>query len=65
MEREKLRLDKREQSIYAHKAWGCIVMLNMYCNMYRSSQKVGSKIHFFFGGGGTNVWKILDRGYSL
>ena len=50
MEREKLRLDKREQSIYAHKAWGCIVMLNMYCNMYRSSQKVGSKIHFFLGG---------------
>lgn len=65
MEREKLRLDKREQSIYAHKAWGCIVMLNMYCNMYRSSQKDGSKIHFFFWGGGTNVWKILDRGYSL
>lgn len=65
MEREKLRLDKREQSIYAHKAWG------LHCNVKYVLQYVPLipkgwiQNPFFFWGGGTNVWKILDRGYSL
>ena len=50
MEREKLRLDKREQSIYAHKAWG------LHCNVKYVLQYVPLipkgwiQNPFFFGG---------------